>query len=73
MATRKKKSDVIDIEWPKIVKGNHLIVMTYEDGSTELVWDDAALLKEVQDAILSVEQVEKPARKSTRKKKAENA
>jgi YD repeat-containing protein len=72
MATR-KKSSVAQIEtYPKIVKGNHLTVITHENGKTELEWDDAALLKEVQDAILSVEQATKPAVKSTRKKKAEN-
>ena len=57
---------------PKVEKGSHLTVTTYPDGRTELEWDDAALLKEVQDAILSVEQAAKPAVKSTRKKKAEN-
>lgn len=42
MAT--KKSTV----WPKITKGTHLTVYTYEDGSTKLEWDNEALLKEVQ-------------------------
>lgn len=59
--------------YPKVVKGNHLTVITQADGRVELIWDDEALLKEVQDAILSVEQAKKPARKSTRKTKAENA
>jgi hypothetical protein len=86
MATRKKKTDSIVLDMPgtmgsaklvfpkepTVVKGNHLTVTTYPDGRTELVWDDAALLKEVQDAILSIEQAIKPAVKSTRKKKAEN-
>lgn len=72
MATRKKSSVVQTETYPKIVKGNHLTVITHENGKTELEWDDAALLKEVQDAILSVEQVTKPAVKSTRKKKTEN-
>jgi YD repeat-containing protein len=36
------------------VKGNHLTVTTHPDGRTDLVWDDDALLKEVQDAIASV-------------------
>ena len=58
--------------WPKVTVGSHLTVTEYEDGRTTLVWDDEALLKEVREAILSVEQVEKPVRKSTRKKKAEN-
>ena len=41
--------------WPKINQGSHLTVKTFEDGRTELIWDDAALLKEVKDAILSYE------------------
>ena len=53
--------------WPKVVVGNHLTVTTYEDGRTELTWDDEALLKEVQEAIASVGTVETP--KKTRKKK----
>jgi hypothetical protein len=86
MATRKKKTDSIVLDMPgttgsaklvfpkepTVVKGNHLTVTTYPDGRTELVWDDEALLKEVQDAILSVEQAIKPAVKSTRKKKVSN-
>lgn len=84
MAPRKKKSEVLDMpgtmgsakivlpKEPTVVKGNHLTVTTYPDGRTELVWDDAALLKEVRDAILSVEQVKKPTVKSTRKKKVTN-
>ena len=41
--------------WPVISQGTHLTVKTFEDGSTELVWDDDQLLKEVQEAIASVE------------------
>lgn len=48
---KKAKSDT----WPKVVKGNHLTVTTYENGKTELVWDDEALLKEVRDAIMAYE------------------
>ena len=48
---KKTKSET----WPKVVKGNHLTVTTYENGKTDLVWDDEALLKEVQAAIMSVE------------------
>lgn len=39
--------------WPKISQGTHLTVKTFEDGRTELVWDDEQLLKEVQEAIAS--------------------
>lgn len=41
--------------WPKIVKGSHLTVKTFEDGRTELEWDDEALARDVRQAILSVE------------------
>lgn len=37
--------------WPKVTKGSHLIVKTYEDGRTELEWDDEALLAEIRTAI----------------------
>lgn len=40
--------------WPKINQGSHLTVKTFENGKTELVWDDEALLRDVRDAILSV-------------------
>jgi len=43
--------------WPKISQGTHLTIKTFEDGHTELVWDDVQLLKEVQEAIASVEQI----------------
>lgn len=72
MATRKKK-----VQDPSgVVKGSHLTVITYSDGRTELQWDDAALLKDVQDAILSAELAAmKPAvraKVATRKKKESN-
>jgi hypothetical protein len=40
---------------PIVVKGNHLTVTTFPDGSTKLEWDDDALLREVQNAILKAE------------------
>lgn len=56
MATRKKKlENVPSGGWPKIVQGTHLTVKTFEDGRTELVWDDEQLLKEVREAIATVE------------------
>ena len=64
MATRKKKEtgNAPSGAWPKIVQGTHLTVKTFEDGHTELVWDDEQLLKEVQEAIASAET--KPKRKA---------
>jgi hypothetical protein len=41
--------------WPIMNQGSHLTVKTFEDGRTELIWDDEALLRDVRDAILSVE------------------
>ena len=46
MATKSKKQ-----QWPKVVKGTHLTVRTFEDGHTELEWDDEALLREIRTAI----------------------
>lgn len=65
MATKKKKAEVTEAV---VVKGSHLTVTTYPDGRTELEWDDEALLRDVREALASVEgTVEKPKR--TRKKK----
>lgn len=65
MATKKTKKK--DTEEVKVVKGSHLTVTTYPDGRTELEWDDDALMRDVQEAIASVE-VTKPKRT----KKAKN-
>ena len=67
MAT-KKLSNKPSGGWPKINQGTHLTVKTFEDGSTELIWDDAQLLKEVQEAIASVETQQKPAKKPRKTK-----
>ena len=65
MATKKKRAEVTEAV---IVKGSHLTVTTYPDGRTELEWDDEALLRDVREALASVEVLaEKPKR--TRKKK----
>ena len=64
MATRKKKTESQE---PTVVKGTHLTVTTFPDGRTELQWDDEALLKEVREALNSVE-VPKTKRKLTKEK-----
>ena len=51
MATRKKKEQ----DPSSVVKGSHLTVTTFPDGSTALEWDDDALLNDVREAIASVE------------------
>jgi hypothetical protein len=63
MATRKKKENTE----PTVVKGNHLTVTTFPNGKTVLEWDDEALLKEVQEALNSVE-VPKTKRKLIKEK-----
>jgi hypothetical protein len=69
----RKKKEVLANQpsdgWPMISQGTHLIVKTFEDGTTELVWDDVQLLKEVQEAIASVEQIESVTPKKTKGKK----
>ena len=51
---KKTKSKNVD-SWPKIEKGTHLTITTYENGRTELVWDWDALVSEVRSAILKAE------------------
>jgi hypothetical protein len=63
MATRKKKENTE----PTVVKGNHLTVTTFPDDKTMLEWDDEALLKEVREALNSVE-VPKTKRKLIKEK-----
>jgi hypothetical protein len=69
MATKKKSkviesADVAEMVnmpsggWPRLVQGSHLTVKYFEDGRTELIWDDEALTREVNAAILSVTQQE---------------
>jgi hypothetical protein len=74
MVTRKKKetTNVPSGNWPKIQQGTHLTVKTFEDGRTELQWDDEALLSEVKNAILKHEStipVAKTKRKLTKETK----
>lgn len=73
MASRKKQiAELKAKDEPTVVVGSHLTVITHPDGSTELIWDDEALERDVREAILKAETVipvtdEKPKR--TRKKK----
>lgn len=72
MATRKKKLENVDSGgWPKIQQGTHLTVKTFEDGSTELIWDDEALLAEVRAAILKAESVLPVTETKPKRKKKE--
>lgn len=54
--SKKKVEQAADsIVYPIVTKGSHLTVTQYEDGTTELVWDDEALARDVREAIASVE------------------
>ena len=53
----KRAAELIDPSG--VVRGSHLTVTTFSDGTTKLDWDDEALLKDVRDAILSIEQRKK--------------
>lgn len=69
---KKQKANKPSGGWPKITQGSHLTVKTFEDGRTELIWDDEALLNDVRNAILQYESTipvatDKP--KKERKKK----
>jgi hypothetical protein len=82
MATRKKKSESVTVDMPgtigsaklvfsepKVVKGSHLTVTTYLDGRTELLWDDEALLRDVQNALTEHEKSVKVTTTATKVKK----
>ena len=75
---RKKKTESVEVveSWPKVVVGNHLTVTTYENGRTELAWDDEALARDVAEAIkgyeLSLVKVTEEKVKKTRKTKKES-
>ncbi len=71
MARTKKNVD--SGGWPKVTQGSHLTVTTYEDGRTELKWDDDALMRDVQNAIDSLDNlvtITEEKVKKTRKAKA---
>ena len=53
----KRAAELIDPSG--VVQGSHLTVTTFSDCTTKLDWDDEALLKDVRDAILSIEQRKK--------------
>jgi hypothetical protein len=51
--TAKKKVQESKV-YPIVTKGSHLTVTEYEDGRTELVWDDEALMNDVRKALATV-------------------
>ena len=59
MAIRKKKDNGtlsgLPKDYPYVTIGSHLTVIEYEDGRTELEWDDESLLRDVRLAILTSE------------------
>ncbi len=65
---KKASEDKLKDDWPKVTVGSHSTRYEYEDGSVELITDWDALLRDVREAIASVENntIEKPKR--TRKK-----
>lgn len=67
MATRKTKTT--EPTEPTVVKGSHLTVTTFPDGKTVLQWDDKALLRDVREALASVEN--KPKKAAPKKAKVE--
>jgi hypothetical protein len=48
------ESNLDNFSWPKIIRGSHLTVKTFEDGKTELIWDWDTLVNEVREACASV-------------------
>ena len=62
--TKSKATEV----WPKVTVGSHLTVTTFEDGRTELKWDDEALARDVREAIAGFESQQKPSKKPRKTK-----
>jgi hypothetical protein len=54
---------------PTVVKGSHLTVTTHPDGRTELEWDDAALMRDVQEALASVNSDDTPVKSKPKAKR----
>ena len=55
---KEKKTKLKNVDsggWPKMQQGTHLTVKTFEDGTTELIWDWDALVSEVRAACLKAE------------------
>jgi hypothetical protein len=78
MATRKKKTEELSPNvdsggWPKMNQGSHLTVKTFEDGRTELIWNDEALLRDVQKALTEYENSVKVNTTKTKRKKKDEA
>jgi hypothetical protein len=71
MATRKKKESVNQpvTGWPKITEGSHLKVIEHENGRRELIWNDEALMRDVNDAINNYVLAQQKPSKTSRKKK----
>lgn len=71
----KKTTRVPEPEILTSISGNHLTVNTYTNGKVVLIWDDAALEREVREAIEAYELAQKKpavrAKAAVRKKKAE--
>jgi len=55
MASKKIKLAEVN-SLPTVIKGSHLTVTTHPDGKTSLEWDDEALMRDVREALASVEE-----------------
>jgi hypothetical protein len=73
MASRKKQiAELKAKDEPTVVIGSHLTVITHSNGKTELIWDDEALLRDVQNALTEHEKsVKVNTTKTKRTKKNE--
>ena len=65
-------ADIAEMAEPKVVKGSHLTVTTFPDGSTKLEWDDEALTRDVQNALTEYENSVKVNTVKTTKRKKKN-
>lgn len=64
---------MVKTKYPVVEEGNHLTVVTHENGRKELVWDHDALLRDVIAATtnINIVKVTEEKVKRSRKKKGE--
>ena len=71
LAAEKQTKKKAPASLAQVVKGSHLTVITDAQGRTTLEWDDAALARDVREAIEAYEsaQTKPAAKKATARKK----
>ena len=70
MVRKKQIAELKAKDEPTVVIGSHLTVITHPNGSTELIWDDEALARDVRNALTEYENSVKVNTVETKKSKS---